>query len=392
MKMTSRYLTQIYAFSLAAVLSACTKGTITNVNGTDQIAQNAETVSLYNVNAYPMNKLVCDPWGGTKPPTPQNGIKASLYYLPSTAPRYSKVMDYIEHGIQSEQTLFFNNINVPTRMFSEGFPLQTGGKVKDDLGNELIEYFAMQFETNLQLASDEEEGTYEIAILSDDGSILQLKEPGANDYSTLIDNNLVTPTRMGCANRAIELKHDVKIPLKLSYFQGPRYHIANMLIWRKAAQAGTDSLCGRSGNELFFNPVTGVPNKWTELQSRGWKVIGEKNFVLTSDDVVAQSPRNDYNACYEGTVPLITDFAALETTPVSITLEWNTNIPATAQVLIINTATGEMKITGSDNVLELNHQVTILGLTPQTTYRVQAISISQDLGKGISGALNVSTQ
>lgn len=392
----------ILSLTIIGLMSSCTQNTVNSegaiIGATPDSAE--ETKSIYNVNSYPLNKLVCNPLGGGKPNSPQSGIKATLYYLGANSPKYNKVLDYIKYGIKSDQTLFFNNVDVPTRMFSAGFPLQTGGLVKDDTGKDLIEYFALKFETIFKLDSAEEEGLYEFALLSDDGTILNIKDAKDNQenvdgkWETLVSNDMTTPTRMACATKVLDLKHNKKIPLELYYFQGPRYHIANMLIWRKATKAGLDPLCGSSGNTFFFDPVTGTPKKWNDLVSRGWKVVGAKNFQLTNsnatDALAKKEPKSDYNACYEGTAPKVTDFQILEVTPTGANLIWKTDIPTTAQV-IITFKNGKTKVTESDNVLRTSHEFSLTGLDPQTKYSIQVIAISQDLGKGLSQVLTLTT-
>jgi len=44
--------------------------------------------SRYDVNLYPLNKVVCDPWGGGGSGSPQKGVKASLFYRGADQPRY----------------------------------------------------------------------------------------------------------------------------------------------------------------------------------------------------------------------------------------------------------------------------------------------------------------
>lgn len=152
--------------------------------------QTPDLVSKYDLNKYPINKLVCDPLTGggfTDATKVELGLKAQLYTaLPGK--RYYKANDYVEKGIKSSQNLFFSDLNVPTRMFTEGFanPL-TGGFVKSDAGDKLIEFFAIKFESHLRLAPEMEEGNYQLALLSDDGSVLKLKIN--NEWKTIINND-----------------------------------------------------------------------------------------------------------------------------------------------------------------------------------------------------------
>jgi hypothetical protein len=91
--------------------------------------------------------------------------------------------------------------------------------------------------------------------------------------------------------------------MKLDYFQGPRYNIALMLLWREIPSCGAngrdtgadlyDEACDQAGNDTFFiwenNPVTPT-NLWLGMLSRGWKVLSPENYVLPSAPGVTTNP------------------------------------------------------------------------------------------------------
>src|SRR5690606_29942173 len=133
-------------------------------------------MSAFNVNEHQLHKTVCDPWGGNPPPQFDKGDEASLFYLTKNVDINTPFYEYLQRGHASEQSLFFSQINVPTRKFTEGFATESGGAVKDDNGDRLIEYFALRFQTKFKLSLDQEPGEYEIALLSDDGAEVRLKD------------------------------------------------------------------------------------------------------------------------------------------------------------------------------------------------------------------------
>lgn len=379
---------------------SCSQGSSENIKAEITVNAQDSEKSIYNNNAYPVNKLVCDPFDPDPVPSPKHGIKSSLWFRGFNQPIYQNVMSYINKYTHSDQTLFFNSVNVPTRMFYDGFPLESGDVVRDDLGTQLIEYFAMKFESQIVLGENDSEGLYELAMLSDDGTILKIKDPenviadpNTDGWETHINNDGDTPTRMKCSSRLINMKKDKKIAMELLYYQGPRYHISNMLIWRKATQAGKDAYCNHSGNEYFFNPKNNsAPLKWLDLAARGWKVLGSSNYLLPeSGNSSSEDGDTDYNACYNGTIPAISNFQVIEQLSNEVSFSWKTDIKAVSLMMVTNLDTGEKTVTQTDNILRTTHQIMITGLKNNTNYRFQVVAISEDLGRAISPAIDLTT-
>lgn len=373
------------------LLSSCTVKMTGPKDNAQQINTGAGQQKIaVNVNKYSSSKLVCDPFapGPTTQTSYEKGIKAELYYLTSAMPRLYNSKDYVTFGQKAEQNLFFTDMNVPTRMFTEGFSNASGKALKNDAGVNLIEYFGLKMKTNLILTKTDVTGDYELALLSDDGTTLKLiSGSGAEADEVLINNDGDHPTRMGCSSHTLRMRRNVMVPIEVTYYQGPRYHISNVLVWRKAATAGTDPLCNQSGNELFFNPNNNsVPQQaMVDLGNRGWTVVKPDNFVVSAN-------KDDYNPCVKGTDPLIQDFKVGEVILSQVNFTWTTDIPATAQVQLTNMTTGEVSTTTSDNVLRTDNNVTVSNLQARTTYKAQAISVSADLGRSISAEVSFTTQ
>lgn len=335
----------------------------------------------YDVNRYPMNKLVCDPLGGEDVDQGLvGGLKADLYYL-EDGKTFSSVKDVIANGTVSGQFYFFSHLNVPTRLFSTGFPLQTGGVVKDNTGQELIENFALRFRTILQLSPNDEPGYYQLATLSDDGSVLRARN-SAGVYEDIVNNDGNHPTRFGCGS-VLYLDHQSEIPMVLDYAQGPRYHISVIPMWRKinGNVPPTEPSCGKTGNEIWFDyRGDGSPKSaYTDLLSRGWKPIAAGNYQLPLTAA--------FNPCAGGTSAQISNLE-LRQENYKIIATWQTNVPATSQLRYINMDSGTDLITYSDNVLRTQHKV----VTPATDpgpYKVRAISITDSYGKAISAEQDV---
>ena len=341
-----------------------------------------------NLNLYPANKMVCDPLSGgqTTQTNYTKGIKASLHYSEANSPRLYKSTDYIQIAKKSDQNIFLSDMNVPTRMFTEGFAPKMGATLNNDQGEKLIEFFGLKMQTNIVLADGDEEGIYEFALLSDDGTTMKIKS-GSEDVEdeVLINNDGDHPTQMGCSTRTVKMRRNVMLPVEVTFYQGRRYHIANVLIWRKASEAGKDSLCNQQGNELYFNPNNNsvAAQGFTDLTARGWKVLVPDNFMMA---------QTDYNPCVKGTDPVISNFELGEVILTSVSLSWTTDIQATSQVQLTNMTTNEVTLTNSDNLLRTSHQITLKQLQPATVYKVKAISVSSDLGRSVSEELTFQTQ
>ena len=231
--------------------------------------------------------VVCDPFDPSQNGNPINGIKGELYYLRNDQPRYTAVQDYIDRGMRARVDIFLKSINVPTRMFDAGFVTDYGFSLKDDNDLLLIEWFGLDLRSKIKLKSTDSEGLYQFAVLSDDGSLFDLMTEGGA-MKTIVANDGVHPTRLACATEVVSIDRKSRIPMRFRYYQGPRFHIAAVVLWRKISGEGgipKEPLCGQLGNELFFDPtvVPSTPkNPYLDLLRRGWKPLEPENYELES--------------------------------------------------------------------------------------------------------------
>lgn len=375
------------ALFLSISLASCSQSASNSIASEPQMKETIVAQSKVDLNLYPMTKTVCDPFNQQPVTNYKKGLKANLFYRVQSMPRYYSSKEYIEKTWPSEQNLFFSQMDVPTRLFTAGFRSETGQVLKNDSGQTLIEYFGLKFQSSLVLADNDEEGLYDIALLSDDGSTMSLIErPGVE--TPLIENDGDHPTRMGCSNKFVRMKKGQKKNFVVTYYQGPRMHIANVMMWRKvdSETAKKDSLCGATGNDLFFdyNNNSAPRSAYNSLLSRGWKVVSPDNFLL--EDI------RDYNPCVDAPAPVISSFRLNEASIMEAWFSWKTDIPASSQILVTEVGNNNSTIlTASDNNLRLVHELHITGLKHETTYKVKAISISQDLGRGESPEITFTT-
>lgn len=338
-------------------------------------------INYLDINRYPLDKVVCDPLKGSsnpKAPAPRQGLSGNLYWIPSNQPSRHLVKDFITYGTKSDKQIFFSKLDIPTRMFDKGFPTETGALLKNDLGDVLYENFALELNTTLQLAPSDLAGNYEIAALGDDGITVHTVDASGNE-SLLINADGLHPTQMGCANQVLAMNPSTKVNLRIRYAQGPRYHIAFMLIWRKVS-SGTpaEHRCGWTGNYTFFNPDqnSAPSSEYLGMQASGWKVIQPENLSIPQEA--------SFNPCSGSEVPSISDLYVKVQSNGRVHVSWKTEKGAASQVLYKNLNTGVEVLTLGNTKVQKNHQFEIGNLDPNANYSFKAVSFSEEYGKTIS--------
>jgi hypothetical protein len=246
---------------------------------------------------------VCDPFGGGAGTGATNGLEAQLTYLPRDAAAIARGLttasfEQNEPEVEvSPVKLILSQLNVATRPFTDGFTIQdTGGdKLQNLSGEDLIEYFSVRAQANLKLSDLDSEGNYELALLSDDGSILDLDPTGdGKSFERWVNNDGTHANKLGCATKTLAMKRGAEYPIKMNYYQGPRVRIALMLLWRKkTASTVVEPECGVARNDTYFftayGSVSSIPTaNYSAMLSRGWKPVAPANFIL---------PNNQTNPC-----------------------------------------------------------------------------------------------
>lgn len=345
-----------------------------------------EMLSTFDVNKYPVTKTVCDPFGDTPDPRSNQGLKAELWWLNKGTAAQTSVSKVIEKGQKSDRTLFFSQLNVPTRIFDLGFASETGDPVKSDDGSTLIENFALRFKSILKLAPNQKPGLYEFAILSDDGAVMSLRDRDGV-YRVNVNNDGNHSTRLGCSSSTVQMDAETEIPMNLEYYQGPRYHISLIVLMREInseSEAGKDQACGVAGNKTWFNPdKSSMEQKaYKDLLARGWKPLSNQNYSLANEVM--------FNPCKDGVAPLITNLQILERFNDGFIVTWNTDIPSTSSVVVTD-SNNQTSVVKSDNVLRTSHSIRTTGQLPNANYKLQAVSISATYGRTVSAPINAVT-
>jgi hypothetical protein len=171
---------------------------------------------------------------------------------------------------------------------------------------------------------------------------------------------------MGCETDRVTLSQGSRLPAQYNYFQGPRYHIASVLMWRPYPtdpNQVTDPLCGQEGNNLFFDPTqtpSAPSQNYADLLSRGWQPLQPANYYLPQ----AVGPNNP---CTAANPDVISNVQILNLSQTSATFSWTTSQPATSYVNVAAYPSTNYTLVG-DNNLTTAHSFTVNTLADFTVY------------------------
>ncbi len=368
-----------------------------------------EAISAAQADGANAGQAVCNPFGSSGGVSGRNqGLQGELFHLSASQPKFTRLDPYFLEGTRAPAQLFFDQVNVPTRPFDAGFLTLDGEVLKTPEGNTLYEWFALRLESQLRLVQGDRAGKKQFALLTDDGSRLRMKLNG--QWETVVENDENHPTKLVVSSFPIDMNSSSSIPIELQYFQGPRYHIALMILWRdwpEGENAWKDPLNGQLGNSLYFDSSKSPPEPqqaYKDLLSRGWNPISSQNFYLESggaqenpcpenpkpenpnpevptDPVDPSEPTNPQDPT-NPTDPIdpkeeqalsISGFDGT-TTNTTANLIWQTpGAPSTTKIYW-GTVPDNLNANWESQVNTMIHQVTVSGLQPATVYYFQAES------------------
>lgn len=235
--------------------------------------------------------VVCDPFqNGAAASAAGMGLHGSIYALSNREAPPTSSQDLIQRGNLVTSNLFMNKVLTPTVPYQAGFLTTGGNLLKAADGSTLIELFALDLRSQMTLGPGDAPGDYELAIISDDGATLSVTDGQGVDH-VVVNNDGKHVTEMGCTSTVVHFDSvGQKIPIHLTYYQGLRFNLALVLIWRKVTDpsiVGRDSECGQiyDTNWHFFNydeptRASSEAPAFQALRGRGWTPLSEKNFSL----------------------------------------------------------------------------------------------------------------
>lgn len=315
---------------LMVALSACKEGDSVDAGGGTDV----DIVPPYmppDPSTY-----VCNPFDGSEQLGDRTqGILGKLFYTLPGETNYTRAVDYITYAHPvDEVSLFFNQLSIPTRPWDRGFVTRSGDVITTPQGDTLYEYFGINFKSQFTLAPGESSGLYQFAILSDDGAVLRMQDANG-DWQEVVNNDGTHPTRMGCGTYPVDIQEGQYIPFEVDYYQGPRYHISLIIMWRPWNGDANDPECGRQGNSRYFDSTQNPPSPQAAYQGlldRGWQVVSSDHYYLE---------KPEENPCNE-TAPVIEDYLVTDVQQTTISVSWSTDKAATTEVEWTNVGTGEV--------------------------------------------------
>lgn len=208
---------------------------------------------------------VCDPFSGGGTGDANKGLKGSLHYYEVGDSRISSIQNIASFApgnpgvLDLPNPVYLNQLDVPTRTFSDGFSQGNGQLLKTLSGEVLLEWFSLRMESGLMAPSATETGDYQLALYSDDGAMVRVDTAQNGNFETIVDNDGIHGPTLKCAGKTIHIQAGTPLPVKIDYFQGPRHQIALQLLWRKFDSAGSGLGCDHSQLSVVPSRVFTLP-------------------------------------------------------------------------------------------------------------------------------------
>jgi hypothetical protein len=239
--------------------------------------------------------VICDPFSNALEVNSASGVEGRIYSMgrrlvASNGECLSSTCssrDYIAKGEMLPAALFMSSIHVPPRDFLSGFTPQGSEPLRDRDGRLLTEFFALDLKSSL-VAPPSEPGHYQLAVIADDGVTVTV------DGDDLLADEGEHAPRMRCASKSIDLSQSgSRLPIRVTYFQGPRTRISLVLAWRKVpAGQPVPPDCGpfdpwkTAQSELIQDdPSKPLPQG---LEAAGWTPIASDNFRVAGQNLCAR--------------------------------------------------------------------------------------------------------
>jgi hypothetical protein len=212
--------------------------------------------------------------------------------------KYTGVTDFFQYGHPANVDFFLSTLNVPTRSWTRGFSTTDGAAITKPNGDPLFEHFGLQLSGGVQLPNGHPNKKMQFALMSDDGSMMWTVQKGQGAGKTkevVVNNDGVHSPLFTVAKNYVELSSTERTPIEIEWFQGPREHIALVLLWREwdETRGWNDTAHLTGGNDYFFD-YSGSPSlplaPWLDIMTR-WEVVpGNVLYLNGNTDNADENP------------------------------------------------------------------------------------------------------
>ncbi|MAF91667.1 MAG: hypothetical protein CL674_10390 [Bdellovibrionaceae bacterium] len=244
------------------------------------------------------DKILCDPFQNSIENC-DRGFFGDLYTLDferATLTENRNLNAYFELGYKVNEEnsyLVFPQLFYPTQEYNIGFKFEDDF-LKNEQGELLFEYFALDLKAVIYLSEEQEEGWYQFALVSDDGSTFSM-DTGNGAMQMLVDNDGYHSAKMKCSEQLVYLEKGKAYPVQLQYFQGPRNAIALNMMWRRFEQGMIESdknadnkdSCGITNANFFGDFRTDPETRKVPLENTDWYNAYQDDWrILTADNLL----------------------------------------------------------------------------------------------------------
>lgn len=265
----------------------------------------------------PVDDTLCDPFNAneTACSVGRTGLVGRLYYQPPSLPDSDynvesgldgewKINDYLTRGVDVGE-IVLSRLFLPTQSQYRGFEKSNGDFVRRKPEHQptsrpdapLKNFFAVSVEGALGLTPADAEGEYEIALLADDGVILEISENAMEPYRPIIDADRGHSTSLHCATRRLVFDRSTTKTIRLRYFNNSS-ELALVLLYRKVTPSTTaEPFCG-DWDQAMRGDFS------TQALRRYFGAPPESNPIKTHEEYCAMPNTRYGKLCERGWAPL----------------------------------------------------------------------------------------
>jgi hypothetical protein len=182
-------------------------------------------------------------------------------------------------GIVLTEQAYFMNLN----MVGGKIQNAAGENIKNHQGQDLSENYGLESESSIILDSGDDEGYYQLAVLSNDAvQVDELNADGSVKAQLIASPPSNTRNKLSCAggNKLIdfEMKQGNEKALRIKFIKVSSDETVLVMLWRKVRHADDSPVSGINPAERLCNTANPKGNVVATLLDNSWLVLKHKNF------------------------------------------------------------------------------------------------------------------